>query len=162
MRRALARGAIALVVLLSLAQLVRVDRTNPPVVSDVPAPPEVKAALRRACYDCHSNETAWPWYSQVAPISWLLAYDVGDGRKDLNFSTWQRYDEKRRQKKLKETAETVNEGEMPPWYYVLVHPDARLADADRQALFAWAAQAGGLSTGKNPSGGEALSESLRR
>jgi Haem-binding domain len=152
MRRAFAKGAIVLLVLLVLAQLVRVDRTNPPVMSDVPAPPEVKAALRRACYDCHSNETAWPWYSQVAPISWLLAYDVGEGREDLNFSTWQQYDEKKRKKKLKETVETVNEGEMPPWYYVLVHPDARLPDRDRQALAAWAAEVGGDPAGGKPSG----------
>ena len=152
MRRAFGRGAIVLVVLLGLAQLVGVDRTNPPVVSDVPAPLDVKTTLRRACYDCHSNETAWPWYSQVAPISWLLAYDVGEGREDLNFSTWQQYDEKRRRKMLKETVETVNEGEMPPWYYVLMHPDTRLADRDRQALAAWAAEAGGASAEGDHSG----------
>jgi len=153
MRRTFARGAIALVVLLVLAQLVRVDRTNPPVMSDVPAPPEVKAELRRACYDCHSNETAWPWYSQVAPISWLLAYDVGEGREELNFSTWQQYDENRRQKKLKET---VNEGEMPPRYYVLLHPDARLPDRDRQTLAAWAAEVGSDPAGGKPLGAARL------
>jgi hypothetical protein len=130
--------AIVAIVLLAVAQLARIDRTNPPVESDVPAPPAVKSALRRAGYDCHSNETAWPWYSHVAPVSWLLAYDVTQGREDLNFSTWQRYDPAGQHKKLKETIETLNEGEMPPWYYCMMHPAARLADSDRQAIIAWA------------------------
>jgi heme-binding protein len=121
-----------------VAQFARIDRTNPPVETDLPAPTNAKNALRTACYDCHSNETAWPWYSHVAPVSWLLAYDVVEGREELNFSTWQRYDAKKQQKKLKETIETLNEGEMPPWFYTMMHPTARLADADRQAIVAWA------------------------
>jgi cytochrome c551/c552 len=133
---------VAVLAFLVVVQLVPVDRTNPPVQGDVAAPPEVDRALRAACYDCHSNETVWPWYSRIAPVSWLLAHDVKEGRKELNFSTWQAYDARRRQKKLKETVETLNEGEMPPWYYAMVHPQARLADADRQALLAWAARSG--------------------
>jgi hypothetical protein len=129
---------IVAIVLLAVAQLARIDRTNPPVESDVPAPPEVKSVLRRACYDCHSNETVWPWYSHVAPVSWLLAYDVMEGREELNFSTWQGYDQAQRRKKLKETIETLNEGEMPPWFYWMMHPPARLADPERQAIIEWA------------------------
>lgn len=142
MRRVLRIAGIATAAFLVLAQLVRIDRTNPPVESDVPAPPEVKAALRAACYDCHSNETTWPWYSHVAPMSWLLAYDVRNGRAELNYSTWQQYDARRQQKKMKETIETLNEGEMPPWYYLTIHRDARLADL--QAILRWA-QAGAES-----------------
>ena len=127
-----------MVIFLALAQFVRIDRTNPPVESDVPAPAEVKAALRAACYDCHSNETVWPWYSRVAPASWLLQYDVNEGREELNLSTWQRYDPRQQQKKLKETVETLNSGEMPPWYYAIMHPGARLADRDRRGIVAWA------------------------
>jgi Haem-binding domain len=119
---------------------VPIDRTNPSIESDVKAPSEIDRALRAACYDCHSNETVWPWYSHVAPISWLLAYDVKEGRAELNFSTWQLYDAKKEQKKLKEIVETMNNGEMPPWYYVIIHPEARLADEDHQALVAWASQ----------------------
>ena len=141
MRRMLKALGITIVAFVILAQFVRIDRTNPPVESDVLAPPEVKPTLRAACYDCHSNETVWPWYSPIAPVSWLLAYDVGKGREELNFSTWQRYDAKQQQKNLKETVETVNDGEMPPWYYVIAHPEAHLADKDRQALVAWANQA---------------------
>jgi heme-binding protein len=139
-------GVIA-VVFTIVAQFVRITRTNPPVESDVPAPADVKAALRVACYDCHSNETTWPWYSHVAPASWLLAHDVSEGREELNFSTWQRYDAAKQQKKLKETIETLNDGKMPPWYYSMMHPTARLADKDRQAMIAWANQGTGGASG---------------
>lgn len=147
MRRLLkAIGTIA-VVFLVVAQFVRINRTNPPVESDVPAPADVKVALRDACYDCHSNETTWPWYSHIAPVSWLLAYDVSEGREELNFSTWQRYDPAKQQKKLKETIETLNNGEMPPWYYSMMHRTARLADKDRQAIVAWATQGAASEAG---------------
>jgi mono/diheme cytochrome c family protein len=131
--RVLAAAAVALVA----AQLFPIARSNPPVSADVAAPPEVAALLRRACYDCHSNETVWPWYSRVAPISWLVAHDVRHGREELNFSVWDTYDPAKRRKKLTETVKEVVEGEMPPWSYVLVHPDARLRAADHERLRAW-------------------------
>ncbi len=136
MRRVLRIVIVALAGLLVLAQFVPVDRTNPPVEGDVAAPPEVESALRAACYDCHSNETTWPWYGHVAPISWLLTYDVSAGREELNFSSWQNDDARRRQKKQKEIVETLGEGEMPPWYYLAMHPDARRADL--QLIRRWA------------------------
>lgn len=139
MRRVMRIAGIAIAAFLVLAQLIVIDRTNPPVESDVQAPPEVKAALRAACYDCHSNETTWPWYARVAPVSWLLAYDVKNGREELNYSTWQKYDANRQHKKMAETVKTLNEGEMPPWYYLVIHGDARRADL--QAILRWA-QAG--------------------
>jgi Haem-binding domain len=151
MRGILTTLGVVFVVFLVVAQFVNINRTNPPIESDVPAPPDVKAALRAACYDCHSNETTWPWYGYVAPMSWLLAYDVSEGREELNFSTWQRYDARKQRKKLKGTVETLTEGEMPPWYYSLMHPDARLANKDRQALIAWANQgAGGAVAAAEP------------
>jgi hypothetical protein len=118
-------------------QLVPVDRSNPPVEVDVAAPANVRAVLRRACYDCHSNETVWPWYSKVAPFSWLLARDVHEGRKELNFSTWTQYTTKQQVKKLKESWEEVAEGEMPPWFYLPVHRDAVLSAEDRMLLRTW-------------------------
>ena len=96
--------------------------------------------VQRACYDCHSNETIWPWYSHIAPISWLLAWDVRDGRDELNFSTWSQYSTQRQLKKLKESWEQIAEGYMPPWYYLLPHPDAQLAPAERDLLGQWTAQ----------------------
>ena len=133
-------GRIVLVVvaLLLLAQLVPVDRSNPPVEEEVPAPPEVRRILERSCYDCHSNETRWPWYAQVAPVSWLVAYDVEEAREHLNFSTWNRYDSEERAELLEEAWEEVEEGEMPLWYYLPAHPEARLSTGDLELLRAWA------------------------
>ena len=136
-------------VALVIAQLVPVDRSNPPVEAEVPAPANVRAVLRRACYDCHSNETVWPWYSSVAPFSWLLARDVHEGRRELNFSTWSQYTTKQQIKKLKESWEEVAEGEMPPWFYLPVHRDAVLSAEDRGLLRAWSLAA---PTGVDASG----------
>jgi hypothetical protein len=106
------------------------DHTNPPVTGE---PPWDSAATRElavvACFDCHSNETVWPWYSNLAPISWRLQRHVDEGRAKLNFSEWGS-----REQETGEIVEVVSEGEMPPWDYPLLHPDARLSDADTQAL----------------------------
>lgn len=149
-RRVVKRAAQLLVVFLIGAQLVRCARTNPPVTAEIQAPPEVTAVLRRACYDCHSHETVWPWYSGVAPVSWLVAHDVDEGREKLNFSTWGAYDRRRKVKKLKETAEQVTEGEMPPWYFTLMHPDARLGTRDEELLLAWTAAETGRLQAERP------------
>ena len=90
-RRVVTRGLVALGVILLAAQLVPVDRSNPPVQGEVAAPSEVRAILRRACYDCHSNAVRWPWYGRVAPVSWLLERDVREGRKEVNFSVFNEY-----------------------------------------------------------------------
>jgi len=133
--------ALAVLVLVLVgAQAVRVERTNPPVEGEVTVPPEMKALLRRACYDCHSNATVWPWYGNLAPISWLLAHDVKEGRRELNFSVWAAYPAAKRTKKLRKSAKEVADGDMPPWDYVLMHPAARLSAAEREALRAWAAE----------------------
>ncbi len=124
----------------AIAQAFRIDKTNPPVQQNMAASPEIAAVLRRACYDCHSNETVWPWYSNIAPVSWMLARDVREGRRELNFSTWNAYDAKRQAKKLKETGKEVSEGEMPPWFYVAVHRHAALSPAEVEQLRAWAAE----------------------
>jgi len=131
-------GGIA--ALLLLAQLIPVERTNGPVEVDAGAPAPVGAILKRACYDCHSNETVWPGYSRVAPVSWLVAHDVHEGRRELNFSTWGRYDAALRKKKLDKAAEEVSDGDMPPVYYVWMHPEARLSAADKAGLKAWFAR----------------------
>jgi len=142
-RRLLIRMAVVLAAALVLIQLVPVQRTNPPVAAaEVPAPPEVRAILKRACYDCHSNETIWPWYSRVAPFSFLLERDVREGRREVNFSTLARDPLKRRQRKWMEIPEQVEKKEMPPWLYAAVHPEARLSDAERAALVRWAQESG--------------------
>jgi hypothetical protein len=100
----------------------------------------VKAILRRACYDCHSNETQWPWYSRIAPISWLLARDVREGQAELNFSTWNQYSPQQQVKKLQESWKEIAAGDMRPWLCLPVHRDARLSAADRSLLRQWSQQ----------------------
>lgn len=106
-------------------------------MGEVSAPPAIAATLRRACYDCHSNETRWPWYSHVAPVSWLIVRDVTLARKEINFSEWNSYYPLTRQRKLAWMERTLREEKMPPWAYRLMHPGSRLTDADRAALDRW-------------------------
>ncbi len=104
------------------------DHTNPPVVAEPQwSSPQTRDLAVRACYDCHSNQTVWPWYTNVAPFSWLIQSDVNRGRRRLNFSDWTG-------RGGGEMARTVGRGSMPPWYYVLIHPSANLSPAETQAL----------------------------
>lgn len=108
------------------------DHTNPPVASEPTwDSPATRALARQACFDCHSNETEWPAYAQVAPVSWLVQHDVQEGRAVLNFSEWQRA-----QEEAAEAPEELLEGEMPPAAYRLMHGHARLSAADRDRLAA--------------------------
>jgi hypothetical protein len=134
-RQKIGWGVLALVV---VAQVIPVERTNPPVRSEVDAPPDVVALLRRACYDCHSYETQWPWYSHVAPISWILAHHVEEGRRELNFSEWPILDFEAQGHDLKDIEEQIAEGKMPLRSYRLMHPEARLDEAERGRLLEWA------------------------
>jgi hypothetical protein len=133
-------AVLVFVVILLLAQAIRIDRSNPLVRSDLPAAHAVKPILRRACYNCHSNETIWPWYSGLAPASWLVGNDVKEGREHLNFSEWGVYDSGTQSHKLRGIAEEVQGGEMPPWYYSMVHRQSRLSPAERDQILAWTAE----------------------
>jgi uncharacterized membrane protein YgcG len=144
--------ALAGVVGFGLLQLVPYGwrHSNPPVVSTVAWPSaEVERLARAACYDCHSNETEWPAYSYVAPMSWLVRYDIDRGRDALNFSTGA--------DDLHDAAEKVDDRSMPPDRYVRLHPDARLSASERQVL---AAALGGLDEegggggNRGPGGGD--------
>jgi hypothetical protein len=124
-----------IVVLFAAAQLVQPDRTNPPPnpagsFAAVANPhPETAAILQRACADCHSNETAWPWYSRVSPVSWLVANDVKEGRAHLNLSEWNFLSPEASRLKLKDACRKVKAGEMPLWQYKLLHPEERICAA---------------------------------
>lgn len=111
------------------------DHDNPPVVSE-PAwdNPQTEQLAEAACYDCHSNETAWPWYSYVAPMSWMLQRHVDEGRAELNFSEWGLQREDGEGEEAEELVETILEGEMPPASYLPLHPEARLSAAEKEAL----------------------------
>ncbi|WP_298407073.1 heme-binding domain-containing protein [uncultured Chloroflexus sp.] len=135
--------AMALAVLFVAIQAVPVWawQTNPPVTGDVAwTTPEAASIARRACYDCHSNETVWPWYSKIAPASWLITYDVIKGRSELNFSQPLREPHELAQ----EIAEVVRSGEMPPRQYLLLHPEAKLTPQEVQALVAGTPGGAGL------------------
>ena len=112
--------------------------TNPPERFKFDGPPEVEAVMRRACFDCHTNETRWPLYARIAPGSWLLARDVHKGRSHLNFSKWGDAEEDERQTDRENAWEQIESGAMPPWFYVLpMHPDAKLSESDKATLKAY-------------------------
>lgn len=134
-RKTLSLAAIILTLL--LIQLAPVERTNPPVEKEISVPGNVMGILRKACYDCHSNQTKWPWYSSIAPASWLLVSDVKEGREELNFTTWNRYPAKKLATLPKKIQEEVQEGEMPPLPYRLLHPEARLSAEEKDQIRDW-------------------------
>jgi mono/diheme cytochrome c family protein len=140
-----------LLLLLAAAQLVPYgrDHDNPPVAAE-PAwdTPTTRELARRACFDCHSNETQWTWYSNIAPLSWLIQRDVDEGRDELNWSAWGPDEEG------DESAETVIEGSMPPDSYSLLHPEARLSDQEIDALVAGLVATFGSDDGGSNNGGE--------
>jgi hypothetical protein len=140
MMKWLKRFGMALAIALCAAQLVPLARSNPAQRNFPEAPAEVQALMRRSCNDCHSNETRWPWYASVAPASFLIARDVKDGRRKLNLSTWDSYDEVRKARKKREIAKEVGRGDMPPWFYVPLHPETKLSAAERALIVKWAKQ----------------------
>ena len=124
-------GLAGLLVVLQLVPYGR-DHSNPPVTADAPwSSPEVRRLAVRACYDCHSNETDWRWYSHVAPVSWLVKNHVDAGRRALNFSEWDRP-----QGEARELAESLTEGSMPLRSYLMLHPSARLSTSEKAKLLA--------------------------
>jgi hypothetical protein len=125
-------AVILLACLLGGMQLVRpsIIGVNPAVVAQPTWPDaQTEVLARRACFDCHSNESAWPWFTRVAPMSWLVANDVAEGRARLNFSEWGT-----RPMEIRELGEAALGGEMPPGLYLLMHPSARLTASERQTL----------------------------
>ena len=112
--------------------------TNPPERFPFDGPPEVEAIMRRACFDCHTNETRWPLYARIAPGSWLMARDIHNGRNHLNFSKWADADDDERQTDRENCLEQIESGAMPPWFYILpFHPDAKLTASDKATLKAY-------------------------
>lgn len=142
-RRRLTIAAVVLAGLFVGLQFVGPACTNPGTVeamrlealSPVPAP--VATTLQRACYDCHSNETKWPWYSRIAPPAWLVIHDVDEGRGALNFSRWGEYNAFDCADILEDVCKKVKKGDMPLPPYLMMHSEARLSPLDVDALCAW-------------------------
>ena len=101
-------------------------------------PENISNLLKTSCYDCHSNQTVYPWYSNVAPVSWLVIRDVKEGRKELNFSDWETISKLDKAKILDDIAEEVEGGDMPMPIYFITHSDAKLSDKDRKDISSWA------------------------
>lgn len=131
---------IILLVLFIIIQFFRIDKTNPPINQGMDfltikkTPEAIATNIRNACYDCHSNETKYPWYSNVQPIAWFLKKHIDDGRKHLNFSIFATYEPKRQAHKLEESVEMLEKGEMPLDSYVINHPEAKLTDEQRAEM----------------------------
>ena len=146
MRRRLMQATVAVAVLFAAAQLIRPDRHNPPTDPSrtIQAHPgtarELAAVLDRSCRDCHSNNTVWPRYTQVAPLSWLMARAVADGRKAVNFSEWAGYPPEVQRTLLAVSCQDVSSGKMPG-VYTLVRPETKLSPQDIDTICAGARQA---------------------
>ncbi len=134
---------LSVVCVFAAMQLIRPAHTNPPeepqrtLQAFHQSDPAATQLLNRACNDCHSHRTQWPWYSHVAPVSWLVTSDVNRGRHAMNLSEWAIYTPKQQAEILHDVCEEVSQGEMPQMTYTLMHPAARLSSADRQVLCAW-------------------------
>lgn len=146
MRKVLKASLVFLLTLFAGAQFVRPSRLNPPAVTGqsieemAPLPPNVSEVLNRSCMDCHSNQTVWPWYSNVSPVSWFLKGHVDNGRRHLNFSRWARYDLREKAILLNEICKTAKGGTMPLSSYTLIHRDAVLKPSDVVTLCRWSGE----------------------
>jgi len=150
-RKTLRLILVVVVVAIVVAQFVPVTRDNPPVSADFDGAVAVKQVLKKSCYDCHSNETVWPWYSYVAPGSWLVVSDVDEARRKLNFSDWGSMSTEKRTRVAEAVWEEVDKGDMPLSQYLLMHSDAKPTEADKAVLRDWA---GGGKAGESERGEE--------
>ena len=135
---------VVLTVIFIGIQFIPIERTNPPVTQEIDAPSNITAMLRKSCYDCHSNNTVFPWYAYVAPVSLLVAKDVNEGRRRLNFSEWDKYDKQKREKIFEEIVEEVEAGTMPLSIYTLIRPSAKLDPLKIKTLSDWVNKKGGM------------------
>ena len=143
MNKLIRYAVIAWLGVLVCIQFIRPARTNPAtdashtLAATMTVPAAAQGVLERSCRDCHSNDTRWPWYSNVAPMSWILIDHVNSGRRHFNYSEWGTYPPDKARKVLHDICEETKQGSMPVGSYTLVHRDARLSEADVQTLCAW-------------------------
>lgn len=136
---------VCLAVAFVLIQFARIDRSNPPVVQKnsieavLNVPPDIQQIFGKSCNDCHSNKTVYPWYTQVAPVSWWLRNHIDEGRRELNVSEFATYPAKKQDRKLEDVCEQVKAGAMPLPSYLIVHDGAALSEQDKQVICDWTA-----------------------
>ena len=144
MRKILKTVALALAIVFIAIQFYRPDRTTAPVVqaetleATTQIPENVAQIFKRSCNECHTNQTNYPWYSNITPFSWLLQQHIDDGRAKLNFSIWNTYDAKKKARKLEEICDEITGGEMPLDQYLWLHRDAKLSGEEKKLLCDWA------------------------
>ncbi|HVW15252.1 MAG TPA: heme-binding domain-containing protein [Mucilaginibacter sp.] len=135
---------LGLLVILVAIQFIRPGKniSAGPFVNSIdkhyPVPKDVQAILKRSCYDCHSNNTYYPWYNNIQPVAWLLAHDVNEGKEDLNFDEFSNYSSSQKREKFDKLTDEVKDGEMPMSIYTVIHRDAVLSEAEKQSLITWA------------------------
>jgi hypothetical protein len=145
MRRRLKQAALVFLIVFTAAQLIRPNHTNPvtdpgrAIQASVTTVSDLGPVLDRSCRDCHSNDTVWPWYTQVAPLSWLMAYAVAEGRNAVNFSDWSAYPPEQQRLLLSGSCDDASSGKMPG-VYTLLHPETRLSARDIETICAAARQ----------------------
>jgi hypothetical protein len=133
----------ALLAVLLIIQFFRIDKTNPVAepesdfIAISEAPDEIAIMMKNACYDCHSYHSKYPWYSNVAPVSWVVKKHIDEGREHVNFSVWDSYASNEMNHKLEECIEVLQEAQMPPGFYTPFHEEAKLTVEDRKKLIAW-------------------------
>ncbi len=140
MKHKIKYSIFGLVIILILIQLIPVNRNNPSSAKELEiiAPPEIKIILENSCYDCHSNQTKWPFYSYIAPVSWLVAGDVHEGRDEFNFSEWFNLPVQKRERLKEKMIEEIMENKMPLPAYLMIHSQAGLNELQKKMLKDWA------------------------
>ena len=144
MKKILKISFIILVAAFIIVQFFRPERlttnevTKDEITNVLKVPDNVHTILQRSCFDCHSNHTVWPWYTNVAPVSWLVADDVNSGRKKMNFSEWGKMKVSRQSTQLQKICDNIKEGDMPLPKYLMIHRDAVLAQEEKDILCKWA------------------------
>ncbi|MCW8848753.1 MAG: heme-binding domain-containing protein [Melioribacteraceae bacterium] len=134
---------IVVVLILVAIQFITIDQTNPPAdmskdfISITNPPSDLASVIKSSCYDCHSHHTKYPWYSDVAPASWLIKEHINNGRNHLNFSVWTDYKEKKKDHKLEECIDMIKSGEMPMEGYVMFHAEAEINHEQKMQLISW-------------------------
>ncbi len=134
---------ICLAVVFLGIQFVRIDKSNPPIETEktmeaaINVPPDIQQIMARSCNDCHSNKTVYPWYSNVAPVSWWMRNHINDAKRELNVSEYATYTPKKQERKLKEVCEQVRSGEMPLPSYLIIHRSSVLSQSEIDAICAW-------------------------
>lgn len=143
MRKNIMYLTVGIVILFILSQFIRPDYSSEPGKTDgdishyLDIPPTVMQTIEVSCYDCHSENTVWPWYSKIAPMSWLVSIDVHMGKKALNLSRWDEYSSMKQAGIIRLMCRTVEQKRMPPRKYTMPHPEARLTKEEKEALCAW-------------------------